>query len=71
MAALAKGLALSSSVAVRDSAEMNICVCVGSHQLEDEVAATAAFLPAFRGSSTLSLGVALNKAGNYSEEVVK
>lgn len=62
-----EGLALSGSVAVRDSAEMNVGVCVGSHQLEDEVETTAAFLPAFRGSSTLSLWVALNKTGNYSE----
>lgn len=55
----AKCFALAGSVAVWDSAEMHVGVCVRSHQLEDEVAATTAFLPALRCSSALSLGVAL------------
>ena len=60
VSALAKSLALSGSVAIRNSAEMDVSVCVRSHQLEDEVAATAAFLPAFRCPTAFSLRVALN-----------
>lgn len=58
---LADGLALPSSVAVGDSAEVNVGVGVGPGEVEDAGAAAADFVAALSGSSALALGVALGR----------
>ncbi len=47
MGSLTNGLTLSCCVAVRNSAEMDVSVGIGSDHLEDAIAATATILEAF------------------------